>query len=79
LDKTFYGMVLGAAAGYTLLLLIIIVYAIGDGSIEIFSFEGLEYFTDTDWNAVYGRDAFGALPYRLGTITTNITFEPCFK
>lgn len=55
-------MVLGAA-GYTLLLLVIIVYTIGDGSIEIFSFEGLEFFTSTDWNAVYGRDAFGALPY----------------
>jgi phosphate transport system permease protein len=69
LDKTFYGIVLGAS-GYTLLLLVIIVYAIGDGSIEIFSFEGLEFITGTDWNAVYGRDAFGALPYIIGTLVT---------
>jgi len=69
LDKIFYGIVFGAA-GYTLFLLVIIVYAIGDGSIEIFSFEGLEFFTNTDWNAVYGRDAFGALPYITGTLVT---------
>ena len=52
------------------MLLVIIVYAVGDGSIEIFSFEGLEFFTGTDWNAVYGRDAFGALPYIIGTLVT---------
>jgi phosphate transport system permease protein len=69
LDKIFYGIVFGAA-GYTLFLLVIIVCAIGDGSIEIFSFEGLEFFTNTDWNAVYGRDAFGALPYITGTLVT---------
>jgi phosphate transport system permease protein len=51
-------------------LLVIIVYAIGDGSIEIFSFEGLKFFTSTDWNAVYSRDAFGALPYIIGTLVT---------
>lgn len=69
MDKIFYGVVFGAA-GYTLFLLVIIVYAMGDGSIEIFSFEGLEFFTSTDWNAVYGRDAFGALPYIIGTLVT---------
>ena len=52
------------------MLLVIIVYAVGDGSIEIFSFEGLKFFTGTDWNAVYGRDAFGALPYIIGTLVT---------
>ena len=69
MDKIFYGIIFGAA-GYTLFLLVIIVYAVGDGSIEIFSFEGLEFFTSTDWNAVYGRDAFGALPYIIGTLVT---------
>jgi ABC-type phosphate transport system permease subunit len=52
-------------------LLALIVYAVGDGSIEIFSYEGLEFFTSTDWNAVYGRDAFGALPYIIGTLVTS--------
>ena len=70
LDKTFYAVVLGAA-GYTLLLLALIAYAVGEGSIEIFSFEGLEFITGTDWNAVYGRDAFGALPYIIGTLVTS--------
>jgi phosphate transport system permease protein len=57
LDMTFYGLILGAAV-YTLFLLALILYALGEGSIEIFSYEGLEFFTSTDWNAVYGRDAF---------------------
>ena len=70
LDKTFYAVVLGTA-GYTLLLLALIAYAVGEGSIEIFSFEGLEFITGTDWNAVYGRDAFGALPYIIGTLVTS--------
>jgi ABC-type phosphate transport system permease subunit len=48
-----------------------IAYAVGEGSIEIFSFEGLEFITGTDWNAVYGRDAFGALPYIVGTLVTS--------
>ena len=70
MDKTFYGIVLGAA-GYTLFLLVVIVYSVGDGSVEILSFEGLGFFTSTDWNAVYGRDAFGALPYITGTLVTS--------
>ena len=69
-DKTFYAVVLGTA-GYTLLLLALIAYAVGEGSIEIFSFEGLDLITGTDWNAVYGRDAFGALPYIIGTLVTS--------
>jgi phosphate transport system permease protein len=69
MDRAFFGIVLGAA-GYTLLLLALIVYAVGDGSIEIFSHEGLEFFTSTDWNAVYGREAFGTLPYLIGTLVT---------
>jgi phosphate transport system permease protein len=69
MDKAFFGIVLGAA-GYTLLLLALIVYAVGDGSIEIFSYEGLDFFTGTDWNAVYGRESFGALPYLIGTLIT---------
>jgi phosphate transport system permease protein len=69
MDRAFFGIVLGAA-GYTLLLLALIVYAVGDGSIEIFSYEGLDFLTGTDWNAVYGREAFGALPYLIGTLVT---------
>ena len=69
MDRAFFVIVLGAA-GYTLFLVALIVYAVGDGSTEIFSYEGLEFFTGTDWNAVYGREAFGALPYIIGTLVT---------
>ena len=69
MDRAFFGIVFGAA-GYTLFLVALIVYAVGDGSIEIFSYEGLEFFVSTDWNAVYGREAFGALPYIIGTLVT---------
>jgi phosphate transport system permease protein len=69
MDRAFFGIVLGAA-GYTLFLVALIVYAVGDGSIEIFSYEGLDFLTGTDWNAVYGREAFGALPYLIGTLVT---------
>ena len=69
MDRAFFGIVLGQP-GYTLFLVALIVYAVGDGSTEIFSYEGLEFFTVLDWNAVYGREAFGALPYIIGTLVT---------
>jgi phosphate transport system permease protein len=45
-------------------------YAIIDGSWDIFSFEGLGFLTCTDWNAVEGRESFGALPYVVGTLVS---------
>ncbi|MGD1839224.1 MAG: phosphate ABC transporter permease subunit PstC [Nitrososphaeraceae archaeon] len=60
-----------AAAIYTLLMLALILYAVGDGSKEIFEKEGLEFIISTDWNAVYGRESFGALPYIIGTLVTS--------
>jgi phosphate transport system permease protein len=41
-----------------------------DGSWDIFSFEGLAFLTGTDWNAVEGRESFGALPYIVGTLVS---------
>jgi phosphate transport system permease protein len=46
-------------------------YAIIDGSWDIFSFEGLGFLTGTDWNAVEGRESFGALPYVVGTLVST--------
>jgi phosphate transport system permease protein len=70
IDRAFFGLFFGAA-GYTLLLVALVVYAVGEGSIEIFSYEGfLDFLTGTNWNPVYGRDAFGALPYLIGTLVT---------
>lgn len=45
-------------------------YAVIDGSWDIFSFEGLAFLTGTDWNAVEGRESFGALPYIVGTLVS---------
>jgi phosphate transport system permease protein len=42
-----------------------------DGSWQIFSFEGLEFLIGTDWNAVEGRESFGALPYIVGTLVSS--------
>jgi phosphate transport system permease protein len=48
----------------------LVAYAVISGSWEIFSFEGLGFLTGTDWNAVEGRESFGALPYIIGTLVS---------
>lgn len=48
-----------------------IFFSVGDGSKEIFSKEGLDFITGTDWNAVPGRESFGALPYIIGTLVSS--------
>lgn len=49
----------------------LVAYAVIDGSWQIFSFEGLEFLIGTDWNAVEGRESFGALPYIVGTLVSS--------
>ena len=68
-DKIFRTIVI-AVAGYTLLMVALVGYAVIDGSWDIFSFEGLGFLTGTDWNAVEGRESFGALPYIIGTLVS---------
>lgn len=69
-DKAFY-IVTIAAAAYTLLMVALIAYAVGNGSQKIFSVEGFKFFTSTDWNSVEGRTSFGALPYIIGTLVSS--------
>jgi phosphate transport system permease protein len=52
-------IIIGAAA-YTLVMLALILFAVGEGSKEIFQDEGLNFLSNTDWNAVPGRESFGA-------------------
>ena len=59
-----------AAAGYTLLMVALVIYAVANGSSLIFSHEGISFITGTDWNAVEGRESFGALPYIIGTLVS---------
>jgi phosphate transport system permease protein len=70
-DRSFH-IVAVAAAGYTLFMLAIIAFSVGDGSKEIFSFEGIiGFLTGTDWNPVEGRESYGALPYIIGTLISS--------
>jgi len=69
-EPIFKWIIIGAAA-YTLFMLVLILFAIGDGSKEIFIEEGFNFLTSTDWNAVPGRESFGALPYIIGTLVSS--------
>ncbi len=69
-DKLFSGLVVGAAA-YTLLMVGLVVFSVGKGSIDIFSTEGLEFIIQSNWNAVEGRESFGAFPYIIGTLLSS--------
>jgi len=48
----------------------LVTYSVAHGSAQIFSFEGINFLTGTDWNAVEGRESFGALPYIVGTLVS---------
>jgi len=57
------------AAGYTLVMLALVIFSVGEGSAIIFGVEGLGFFTGTDWNPV--RESYGALPYVVGTLISS--------
>jgi len=69
-DKLFSGLVIGAAA-YTLLMVGLVAFSVMKGSIDIFSAEGIQFFYQSDWNAVEGRESFGAFPYIIGTLLSS--------
>jgi len=69
-DKFFKGLVIGASV-YTLFMVALVFFALADGSLPIFLKEGINFVTGTDWNAVEGRESFGALPYIIGTLVSS--------
>src|ERR687884_1728746 len=70
-DKIFHGLVI-AAACYTLLMIVLVVFSVGSGSKDIFLKEGFfGFLTGTNWNSVEGRESFGALPYIIGTLISS--------
>ncbi len=69
-DKFFKALVIGASA-YTLLMVALVFFALVDGSVPIFMKEGINFVIGTDWNAVEGRESFGALPYIIGTLVSS--------
>ncbi len=68
-DKIFR---LGAtvAGTFVLAIIVLMVFELTVGSYAIWDKEGIGFATGTDWNAVEGRESFGALPYVLGTLVT---------
>lgn len=58
------------AGAYVLVIIVLIAFQLGSGSYPIWEYEGIEFITNVDWNAVDGRESFGALPLILGTLIT---------
>ena len=69
-DRIFKWVVIGAA-GYTLFMLVLVGASIVQGSMPIFSLEGIGFLFGTDWNPVDGRESYGALPYIVGTLVSS--------
>lgn len=69
-DKIF--RVAATAAGvYVLVIVALLVFQMVAESYPVWEAEGLAFITKTDWNAVEGRESFGAMPYILGTLATS--------
>ena len=57
---------------YVLAIILIMVLQLGWESGPVWEEEGvIGFITGTDWNAVEGRESYGALPYILGTLITS--------
>jgi len=69
-DKAFK---IGAAiaGSYVLVVVALMAFQLVSQSYPIWEEEGLSFISGTDWNAVEGRESFGALPYILGTLATS--------
>ncbi|KAF6242888.1 phosphate ABC transporter permease subunit PstC [Nitrosopumilus sp. b1] len=58
------------AGVYVLVIIALMIFQLTAESYPIWEEEGFSFVTGTDWNAVEGRESFGALPYILGTLVT---------
>ncbi len=58
------------AGAFVLVMIVLMIFQLVSESYPIWEEEGLAFVIGTDWNAVEGRESFGALPYILGTLTT---------
>ena len=60
------------AGVYVLAIILIMVLQLGWESGPVWEEEGvIGFITGTDWNAIEGRESYGALPYILGTLITS--------
>ncbi len=58
------------AGVYVLVIIALMIFQLISESAPVWNEFGLSFITGTDWNAVDGRESFGALPYIFGTLTT---------
>ena len=58
------------AGTFVLAVIVLMVFQLAFESYPIWEKEGFAFVTGTDWNAIEGRESFGALPYVLGTLVT---------
>ena len=58
------------AGVYVLIMIVLLVFQLAAESYPIWEENGLSFIVGTDWNAVEGRESFGALPYIFGTLVT---------
>lgn len=68
-DKVFK-IGVAVAATYVLAIIVLIVFELISGSYDIWAKEGIYFLTGSDWNAVEGREVYGAAPYIVGTFVT---------
>lgn len=58
------------AGAFVLVIIALMLFQLGAESYPIWEEEGVDFLTGSDWNAVEGRESFGALPYVFGTLVT---------
>lgn len=58
------------AGVFVLVMIVLMVFQLASESWPIWEEDGLSFITKTDWNAVEGRESYGALPYIFGTLVT---------
>ncbi len=65
-----FKMCAAMAGAFVLVVIALMVYELAVESYPVWEKDGISFITKTDWNAVEGRESFGALPYIFGTLTT---------
>jgi phosphate transport system permease protein len=69
-DRLFLALTV-AAASTVIVIMALLVIKIYEGAAPVFNRFGFGFLTGVDWNPVEGMEAYGALPYLLGTLTTS--------
>ena len=69
-DTLFLALTIAAATSIILIMALLII-KIYEGAAPVFNRFGFGFLTSLEWNPVEGMEAYGALPYLLGTLTTS--------